>query len=303
MPLPAITLRQLYYFSELAAAGNFSRAAERAGVTQPSLSAQIQLMEAHLGHTLVERGPVAILTPAGREILARAHQILAEVNDLKEAIAADPGQLTGTIRFGASPTTGPYLMPQVVKRLHRQHPGLRLYVREGLPGDLVRELAAGKHDVVLAQLPLAGSGLFVRRLFREPLMLAMAVDDPLAAHEAVAPKALRDRQLLALAPQYRLSEQIEGLGEAVGAQVLRDYEGTSLDAIRQMAGMGMGLALLPALYVRSEVREEDDVTVRPLASRQIYRELGLVWRQAAGRAPAFEQLSNLIVDTAVEIGL
>jgi len=302
MPAPAITLRQLYYFTELAAAGNFRRAAERAGVTQPSLSAQIQLMEALLGHALVERGATAILTPAGREILARAQAILADANALKDLVQADPAGLSGTIRFGASPTTGPYLMPMVVKRLHRDHPELRLHVREGLPDDLIRDLASGRHDVVLAQLPIVAAGLVVRHLFREPLLLAMAADDPLAPQNSVDPAMLQGRALLALAPQYRLSDQIEALGAAVGAPVLRDYEGTSLDAIRQMAGMGMGIALLPALYLRSEVREEDDVAVRPLRTRKLYRELGLVWRASAGRAPAFERLAEIIVGTAADIG-
>lgn len=298
MPSPAITLRQLYYFAELAAAGSFRRGAERAGVTQPSLSAQIQLLEAQLGHRLVERGASAILTPAGRAILARAQTILADANALKDVVLADPSGLSGTIRFGASPTTGPYLMPRVVKRLHRDHPELRLHVREGLPDDLIRDLVSGRHDVVLGQLPITGAGLVVRHLFREPLMLAMAVDDTLALHETVDPALLGGRALLALAPQYRLSDQIEAFGESVGAHVLRDYEGTSLDAIRQMAGMGMGLALLPKLYLRSEVRADDDVTVRPLESRVPYRELGLVWRASAGRAPAFERLAEIIVATA-----
>jgi LysR family transcriptional regulator, hydrogen peroxide-inducible genes activator len=294
MPAPAITLRQLYYFSELAGAGSF----QRAGVTQPSLSAQIQLLEAQLGHILVERGATVILTPAGREVLARAQAILAEANALKDAVQADPDGLSGTIRFGASPTTGPYLMPRVVKRLHRDHPELRLHVREGLPDDLIRDLLGGRHDVVLAQLPITGAGLVVRPLFREPLMLAMAGDDPLAAQASVDPATLAGRELLALAPQYRLSDQIEAFGELVGAHVLRDYEGTSLDAIRQMAGMGMGIALLPELYLRSEVRADDDIIVRPLASRVPYRELGLVWRVTAGRAPAFERLAAIIVSTA-----
>lgn len=299
MAIPGITLRQLHYFCELAATGNFRRAAERAGVTQPSLSAQIQLMESQLGRPLVERGGSAtLLTPLGREILERAQTILAEVKALHDIAAADPDGLTGTIRFGASPTTGPYLMPRVVVRLHREHPDLRLHVREGNPDELVRELAIGRHDVVLAQLPIAGDGLVVERLFREPLLLAMAADDPLAAHAAIEPHLLAGRGLLTLSPQYRLSDQIQAFSDSVGAHVLRDYEGNSLDAVRQMAGMGMGLALLPELYVRSELRDMSDVAIRPLASRSVDRELGLVWRQSAGRVSAYRRLAHLVASTA-----
>ncbi len=299
MPIPAVTLRQLQYFCDLAATGNFRRAAERAGVTQPSLSAQIQLLEAQLGQSLVERGTTsAILTPVGREILRHAQAILADVSVLGDIARSDPDGLTGTIRLGVSPTLGPYLLPQVVARLHRDHPDLRLHVREGLPDDLLRDLAVGAHDVVLAQLPVAGDQLNVTSLFHEPLLLAMASDDPLAVHDRIKPEMLAGRGLLTLSPQYRLSDQIQALGEVVGAPVLRDYEGTSLDAVRQMAGMGMGIALLPALYVRSEIRDHDDVAVRPMASRVIEREVGLVWRRSAGRANTYRRLAEIVVAVA-----
>lgn len=289
----------MHYFSELAAAGNFRRAAERAGVSQPSLSAQIQLLEAQLGQSLVERGAGAtMLTPMGREILRHAHAILADVSALSDLARSDGDAMIGTIRLGASPTLGPYLLPQVVARLHRDHPELRLHIREGLPHDLLRDLASGLHDVVLTQLPVIGDHYFVMSLFREPLLLVMAQDDPLAGQRCVQPEMLAGRGLLTLSPHYRLSDQIQALGKAVGAPVLRDYEGTSLDAVRQMAGMGMGIALLPALYVRSEIRDHDDVTIRPMASQIIEREVGLVWRRSAGRAAVYQRLADMVISVA-----
>lgn len=294
-----ITLRQLQYFAHLGECEHFRRAAERAGVTQPSLSEQIALLEQSLGVKLVERGSgVARLTPVGREVLERTSRVLAEVQGLVDAARADPDSLAGTLKIGVSPTLGPYLMPHIVARLHREHRELKLHVREGSPDDLIRELAAGQHDVVLAQLPIVGEDFVVRKLFREPLMLAMAVDDPLAAHAVVEATALSGRSLLALSTRYKLSEQIVALGADVGAHVLRDYEGTSLDTIRQMAGMGMGLALLPALYVRSEVRADDDVVVRQVGGRALHRDIGIIWRKSAGRAPAYRKLCEVIVSVS-----
>ena len=296
MAVPPITLRQLQYLVGVASNGHFRRAAQREGVTQPSLSAQIALLEGQLGVKLVERGSsVAVLTPVGREVVDRAQRILADVQSLMDSARADPDGLSGTLRIGVSPTLGPYLMPHIVARLHREHPDLKLYVREGAPDDLVRDLATGAHDVVLAQLPVAGDEYVIRRLFREPLVLAMAADDPLARLDDLEPAVLKGRSLLTLSPSYKMSEQVMALGEAVGAKVLRDYEGTSLDAIRQMAGMGMGLAMLPALYVRSNIRENDDVVVRAIRGRPMHRELGLVSRKSAGRANAFHRLGEVIV--------
>ena len=297
MALAKITLRQLHYLQALAATGHFRRAAEQVGVSQPSLSAQIALLEQRLAIKLVERGGSApILTPRGRDIVERAQRILADVQALEDSAQNDTQGLNGTVRLGVSPTLGPYLMPYVVARLHRDHPNLKLHVREGFPDDLVRELASGMHDAVLVQLPIVGNDFIVERLFREALLLVMAADDPLAARDAIDIADLAGRGLLTLSSKYKMTEQIMALGQGVGAHVLRDYEGTSLDAIRQMAGMGMGLALLPALYIRAEVRDEHDVVVRPIRGRDLYRELGLVWRRGAGRSSAYQDLSAILVD-------
>lgn len=154
---PKITLRQLQHLLALAETGHFRRAAEQVGVTQPSLSAQIALLEQRLGIRLVERGTTtAILTPLGRDIVDRARGIIADVQALEDSACADPAGLHGTIRLGVSPTLGPYLMPRVVARLHRDHRALRLHVRESAPDDLLRDLAAGGHDAVLVQMPIIG---------------------------------------------------------------------------------------------------------------------------------------------------
>ena len=294
MAFPRTTIRHLSYFVALAEAGSFTRAAERMGVSQPSLSQQIRALETIVGAALFERGGPAILTPLGRDLLERARRILLDVVDLEDFRATSTDPLIGTIRLGVSPTLGAYLMPALVARLHREHPTLRVHVREGLPTALASGLATGVHDLILAQLPVTGGAFHSERLFREPLYLAMASDHPLVAKAIIAPADLRGTSLLTLQPEYRLAEQVAAIAVDVGASVMRDYEGTSLDAIRQMAGMGMGLALLPELYVRQEVREGDDVVVRPIKGSRYYRDIGLLWRQGAGRAPAYGLIAGLL---------
>ncbi|PCD03490.1 DNA-binding transcriptional regulator OxyR [Sphingomonas spermidinifaciens] len=294
-----LTFRQLRYLVALADTTSFTRGAAAVGVSQPSFSQQIQLLEAALGGRVVERGSSgAILTPLGREAVAGARRVLAEVAAVEALADRRSDALSGTIRLGVSPTLGPYILPQLVARLHANSPDLRVHVREGLPNRLVELLADGTHDVILVQLPIDDRGLHVERVFREPLFLGMAADDPLRKCEEIGIADLKGRGLLTLQPQYRMSEQVAALAQAAGAHVLRDYEGTSLDAIRQMAGMGMGLALLPRLYVRQEVRGGDDLIVRPFAGGRQYREIGLAWRAGAGRAPAFLTLAQLLRDVA-----
>lgn len=294
MQRPRTTVRQLSYFVALAEAGSFTRAAERMGVSQPSLSQQIRSLETILGAPLFERGGPAILTPLGRELLERARRILFDLADFEEVRAASADALVGTIRLGVSPTLGAYLLPSLVARLHREHPTLRIHVREGLPSALTAGLAAGDHDLILAQLPVAGRGFHSERLFREALYLAMTADHPLSAKETIKLDDLSGQNLLTLVADYRLAQQVAAIAAEVGAVVLNDYEGTSLDAIRQMAGMGMGLALLPKLYVRQEIRDGDDVIVRPFAGGRPYREIGLLWRTGAGRAPAYQLIAEML---------
>lgn len=292
------TLRQFRYLVALADRGSFTRGAAAVGVSQPSFSQQIQLIEGQLGGRVVERGGRSILTPLGRDAVGVARRVLAEVEAFSALVGRRDDALVGTIRLGVSPTLGPYLLPQLVARLHSSSPALRVHVREGLPSALIEMLAEGSHDVVLVQLPVDDRGLHVERLFREPLYAAMAADHPLSARAEIGLADLAGVGLLTLQPQYRMSDQIVALADAAGAHVLRDYEGTSLDAIRQMAGMGMGLALLPELYVRQEVRDGDDVIVRPFAGGRHYREIGLIWRAGAGRAPAFMTLAARLRDIA-----
>jgi LysR family hydrogen peroxide-inducible transcriptional activator len=260
---------------------------------------QIGNLEELLGLRLVERGrgPVT-LTPEGREVVARASRILHEVRGIMDLTAALQTGLTGTIRLGTTPTIGPYLMPFVVERLHAKYPDLRLYIREVAPRDLRGELLAGSLDVILTQLPEGGADLTTQRLFREPLLLALPDDHALAAKSEVTEADLLDLNVLSLGPDYAMHAQIAALCQQHGGIIARDYEGTSLDAIRQMVGMGMGVALLPRLYAWSEIdSRSSNVTVRPFRRSSVTRSIGLVWRRAAN-AGMFERLSDVIRNAA-----
>lgn len=299
-PSLPFTLRQLRYLAALEDAQHFREAAEACGIAQPSLSVQIKALEEALGLTLVERGrgPVR-LTQAGREVCLRAREILDAGQGILDLSATLQSGLGGTLRMGTSTTLGPYLMPHVVGDLHRSHPDLRLYIRENAPRDLVRELNDGTHDLILTQLPIPGARLSHARLFREPLGVAMPVDHALADRKNIEGPELAGHTILSLSPAYSLHDQITALCVETGAQMSRDYEGTSLDALRQMVALDMGLTFLPALYVRSEIEgRANDVVVRSFRGRRFSRSIGLVWRASSGATKAIETLAGAIRDTA-----
>lgn len=303
-PASAVTLRQLRYLVALEDMRHFRHAAETCGISQPSLSVQIKALEKSLDLDLVERGGGQVqLTVAGREVSRRARDILSATQGLMDLSVMMKSGLGGTIKLGTSMTLGPYLMPHVIDDLHRVHPDLKLYIREAPPRDLLRELNDGVHDLILTQLPAPGAGLSVDRLFREPLLLTMPAQHDLARHAEVPPQDLAGRTVLSLSPSYALHDQIAALCVEYGAALARDYEGTSLDALRQMVSMDMGLTLLPSLYVASEINgRAGDVVVRPLAGRKLLRSVGLVWRRSAGATEGYQRLAGLIRQTAGRLG-
>lgn len=295
-----LTLKQLQYFATLAEAGHYRKAAERVGISQPSLSLQISNLEQALRLHLVERGRAgAVLTPEGREVLSRAQRILADVGSLAEISEQMKTGLAGTIRLGSSPTLGPYLLPNVVRRLHEQYPTLRLVIRDGAPRDLLDDLLAGRHDLILTQLPIQSTDITVTRLMREPLRLAVALDHSLSSKDKATDQDLKGENILALSSRFTLHAQIADLARELGANLRQDYEGTSLDALRQMAAMNMGVTFLPALYVKSEISETDgDVAIVPYRQGRFSRSIGLAWRKTAGAPVGFTTFANVIRSVA-----
>ncbi|MEQ9639829.1 MAG: LysR substrate-binding domain-containing protein [Alphaproteobacteria bacterium] len=289
------TLRQFSYLVALADESHFGRAARRLNVTQPTLSAQVAALERKLDADLVERGrgPVA-LTPLGREVANRARSVLTAVHDITQLCAAAPDGLAGTIRLGVPATLGPYLLPHLVPALHAAYPDLRLHVREGKRDFLRAELLAGRFDLLLTPLPVSVAGATEARLFREPLLVVAPPDHRLAGRGEIARADLTGEFVLGLEPGHHLHDQVRGLCERFGATLLRDFEGTSLDTLRQMVAMGAGLAFLPALYVRSEIGARGEVAVLRLARARLERHIGMAWRTSSSHDGHFRALADLI---------
>ena len=297
------TVQQLRYLVAIADTHSFSRAARACNVTQPTLSMQFREMEAKLGAQLVERTRSRVLlTPAGEEIARRARNVLAEVADIREiARRDDPARLTGTVRIGVVQTVGAYVLSLAMPRLRGALPDLRIHVREDSLDTLPRQLSDGTHDVLLTPEDLAAEGGdpddFTRvRLLREPLHLVLPADHRLAVRDTVDPAELRGETILSMDRGARLHGQIARLCHDAGAIAVEDYCGTTLDTLRQMVAAGMGLSLLPALYVRSDVLREKLVVARPLTHGAPVRDLTLLWRTTSPRQAMFRTLAGTIAD-------
>ncbi|WP_081814600.1 LysR substrate-binding domain-containing protein [Hyphomonas jannaschiana] len=296
------TLRQLQYIVAVADTGRFRDAALQLGVSQPSLSEQISDAEAQLGVTLIERARTgAVLTPAGVEVVRRARIVLTQVEDLKTVARQVTGDLAGRYRLGTLPTIGPYLLPSAVRELHQLYPDLRLGVREERTIDLDEKLNDGRLDMVIstAEDHLNSESM---QLFDEQLYVCTASDDPIGGgNGALKISALKGREVLSLGYGHRLSTVVQKLAEAAGAHVSTEYEGTSLDAIRQMAGMGAGVAIVPSLYAVMEASKDPHQIVRPIDHPLARRRISLVWRAGSPLEQNIQKLGLVFRDVAADL--
>ena len=156
-----------------------------------------------------------------------------------------------------------------------------------------------RHAVV--GVPVSGSRLQIEPLFREPLQIVAPPVHPLAQASPIARDALAGIGFLSLDRRHHAHRQVLEICEELGAILLEDYEGTSLDSLRQMCGSGQGFAVLPELYLRSEVGGKDMVTQLEVADWSASRSIAAVWRQGAAHSQVFETIALEVATEARRI--
>lgn len=285
------THRQLQYFVAVASKGHFLEAARACNVSQPTLSTQLKLLEDQLGVILIERGgSSAVPTAAGTKLLPLAQTILAGLDEFVEMATVGADNLGGLIRLGVAPTFGPYFLPHFLPQLHRLYPALEIYIREDRPNVLEADLKDGKLDCIITPMPLATDGFDAMPFCLEKIFLGVPGEHPISNMNSIGMKDLAGERLLTLGRGHRLFEQVWRLCEASGAQMRSDYEGTSLDALRQMVSIGMGLSLFPSAYVSSEFGRETGVTLFEISDLPLERLIGFAWRRNSVRSDHFRVL-------------
>jgi LysR family hydrogen peroxide-inducible transcriptional activator len=293
-----MTLQELRYLVALAEAGHFARAAEACHISQSTLSVQIKKLEEYLGVTLFDRSLRRIATsPVAREIVAAARSIVAEADRIR-ALAreqARPDPMASTVQLGVIPTLGPYLMPRVLRTLHRLFPKLRLLLREEFTRTLLEHLASGAIDGALLALPVPLEGLECEALFSEPFVAALPAGHPLAARATVKPGDLADEHLLLLEEGHCLREQALELCDRRPAGLAEEIRGTSLETLRQMVSLGVGYTVMPALAVSAGAREAKAlIEYRPFTPPEPARTIGLVWRRRSPSDPALRTIAEAL---------
>jgi len=260
--------RRLKVLCEVARHGSFSAAADSLGYTQPAVSRQIATLEAETGATLVLRLPKgAVLTDAGRLLVAHANAILARLDDAEAELRALRGLSGGRLRLASFASAASSLVPLATMRFRERHPAVELSVTMAEPSDSLPRLRAGELDIALSHEPLWSidgvPGVEIVHLLDDPMYIALPVGHELADAEPLSLAAFAGEgwmlSMPATCPDARLFRRI--CLEA-GFEPRIALENDDYSAVLGFVAAGIGIALVPEMVTRALVRA--DVVIRAL---------------------------------------
>jgi DNA-binding transcriptional LysR family regulator len=289
-------VRQLQIFRTLAEELNFTRTAEKVHTVQSNVTAQIKSLEEELGVPLFDRlGRRVALTDAGRRFQPFAEQALAAMEQGQRAIQAG-AEPSGPLRIGAPESVLTYRLPLVVRAFRKRFPHVELIFRPYSDASLALKLESGKFDLAIhmADLP-PNPSLECLRLRTERVFLLADPDHPLAAQPVVRPADLAGQALLLTESGcgYRLK-----LDRVLSLQNVRPgnvTEFSSVEAIKQCVAAGMGLALLPAIVVAHELRQ-NQIKALHWAGPSLDIATHILWHKDKWVSPAMQAFVELCKD-------
>jgi LysR family hydrogen peroxide-inducible transcriptional activator len=272
-------LHQLRYFVAVAETGSFTRAAEREGVTQPTLSEQIIRLESPkygIGQRLFDRlGRKVVLTDAGQVLLSHAQAILAAVDEAERAVR-DSGE-GGRLRIGAIPTIAPFVLPRIVSRFRKDHAAVQLQLKEDLTERLLADLLAGELDLAIMALPIRDERLHVEKLFTEPLVMALPPKHRLVAKNEVKLGDVVDEPFILLDDVHCLGDQVLSICHRGGLEPRVVCRGEQIVTLLAMVAAGQGVSIVPEMAATADTARS--CVYRPLGKPVPTRTLCAVWHK------------------------
>lgn len=249
-------VRQLQIFRILAEELNFTRTAERVHTVQSNVTAQIKALEEELGTPLFDRlGRRVTLTDAGRRFQPFAERALTAMEQGERSIrnGAEP---SGPLRISSPETVLTYRLPLVLRNFHRRFPHVDVSFAPHVGSTLAFELETGKLDLVInmSDAPTNPAHKSIR-FHTERIFLLGEPSHPLAKRRTVKPADLAGQTLLLTEAGCGYRAKLDRVLALQNIRPGHITEFSSVEAIKQCVRVGMGLALLPAIVVARELRQ------------------------------------------------
>ena len=298
-----MTLTELKYILAVARERHFGRAAEHCHVSQPSLSVAVKKLEEELSVKIFERRASDVTpTPIGAAIIEHAARVMECVERLRESAALGRDPLSGPLRLGVIYTIAPFLVPQLVARVHERAPTMPLVLTENYTSTLLEQLKSGQIDCAILALPIQQPGLMMQPLYDEEFVAAVPAEHPIAAQAEIDREDLKKEPMLLLGSGHCFRDQILDFCSDVmrtDGRGKKAVEGTSLQTITYMVAQGLGMTVLPASAVPLY---GDTKGIRLLEFKKPAvpkRRVVLVWRKSFPRSAAIETITNAVAQLKI----
>jgi DNA-binding transcriptional LysR family regulator len=290
-------LRQLGYVIAVADEGGFTKAAERVGISQPSLSYAVKALENELGAVLFDRlGRTVRLTAAGEALIGPARQALRDADVARAAVDAVRGLEAGWLDLVCLPTLAVDPVAKLVGRFRAAHPGVQVRINEPDDDALVEAVRSGASEVGIAELPIQAVDLetVVLGAHEFVAVLSPEVAVRFGARRTVSLTALAALPLVTTPPGTSTRRQVDEAFRAAGLEATLAVETDHREGIVPMVLAGAGVSIIPAPLAESGLLGAmSDEVVRTITPR-IRRQIGLVHRPGA-LSPAAQAFVALAV--------
>lgn len=291
-----MTITQLRYVLAVAEFQNFTRAAEKVSVTQPTLSMQIQKLEEELNVKIFDRDQKPIqLTEVGEKIVEQAKNIVNESERIQDIVDQQKGFIGGDFRIGIIPTVMPTLLPMFLKNIIRKYPKLNLFIEEVSTENLMERLEDGSLDVGIAATPLENESLKERVLFYEPFLAYVPENHRLYQEKEITPDDLDVDDILLLMDGHCFKESVLNLCKAQKNHEGRNFQlqSGSFETLIRLADEGIGMTLLPYLNTL-DLNETKKKKIRAFKDPKPAREISIVYPKSKLKIHIIEAIQDEI---------
>ena len=291
-----MTITQLQYVLAVAEHQNFTIAAEKSFVTQPTLSMQVQKLEDELDVLIFDRSkkPISI-TEVGKKIVAQAKNIVAEAERIKDIVDQDKGYVGGDFVLGIIPTVTPTLLPMFLQNFINRYPKVNLIIKEQHTDDLIRNLQDGHLDAGIAATPLEIEFIKERPLYYEPFVGYVPKNHRLSNLGELSTKDLSIDDILLLQDGHCFRDGVINLCTSIKNNPGDNFqiESGSFETLVNLSNEGMGMTLLPYLNTLT-LDEHKKQYLKHFTSPPPAREISLIYHKTELKMQIIDALKEVI---------
>ena len=293
-----MTITQLHYVLAVAEYKNFTLAAEKCFVTQPTLSMQIQKLEEELDVQIFDRGKKPIqLTDVGQQIVTQARSIVNESNRIKDIVDQQKGYIGGDFKVGIIPTVMPTLLPMFITNFTNKYPKVNLIIEERTTEEIIKMLKSGQLDAAIAATPLSEESIKEVVLYYEPFVAYIPENNPAFSKKEFSVKDLEDNlnNILLLQDGHCFRNNVLNICKAASLPQLNRFhlESGSFETMVKLADEGLGMTLLPYLHTL-DMSEKAKTKLRHFTEPRPSREVSLIYSKKELKLHLIEALRTTI---------